>query len=73
MHQIPHKTPVLKCEFNKAAMHGHSLVKFTAYLSEHIFIRTPLEDCFQHNKRNSVNMSMNHIVKTLDNVKRFIF
>ena len=40
--------------------YGHSPVNLLhIYLSEHIFIRTPLKDCFQHNKRNSINMSMN--------------
>ena len=51
---------MLKSDFDKATMHGHSPVNLQHNLSGHIFIRTPLEDCFQHNKRNSVNISMNH-------------
>ena len=57
MQQIPRRTPLIKRDFEKATMHGHPAVNL--YLSEHVFIRTPLEDFFQHNKRNDVNMSMN--------------
>ena len=52
---------MLKSDFDKATIHGHSPVNLQHNLSGHIFIRTPLEDCFQHNKRNSVNMCHDNV------------
>ena len=61
MQQIYRGTPVPKCNFNKVALqlrHGCSPVNF---LSEHLFLWTPLKSCFYNSIKSSTIRNINSI------------
>ena len=68
MQQIYRGTPVPKCNFNKVALqlrHGCSPVNF---LSEHLFLWTPLKSCFYNSIKSSTILNINSIIDILPKV-----